>query len=655
MKLLRTSAVAAGLVGALALSACTAGTTGDVIADGGNETTRLTSEDALRQAPSLAERVDGGELPDVAERLPDIADVMIEPVYEAIGEYGGTWNMPWTGAESPWGIGKVTEEALFRFAPDGDGVEPNVAQGYDVNEDYTEFTIFLREGMKWSDGEPFTADDVLFWWDAVMVPELFGRGVYDAFFSTDPDTGERSMATVEKVDDHVFRVTFEHPRVLFLERLAIDAKWMFAPKHYLENILDEFIGKEQAEQIASDNGFADLASWYEQILYYFWLYPERPSVRAWVAADDRTEDRITWERNPYYWKTDAEGHQLPYIDEIVLETVQDDSHVLLETMSGHYDITSFGFDNFTTLKENEAIGDFRVLQWTSAEWYSNGLQLNQTASDPELRELFQDARFREALSVAVDREELSEILTLGLGEPIQASIGAGQPLAQDGWGQQWAEYDVDRADALLDELGLERQGNGRTLPGGDQLRLEILQLSDGAQAGQFEELLKHYFEAVGIATDIQLVDRATLDSRLLENKHMATTAFNVGGISPALRPDTVVPLRNVSTGAWYSQWGCEYESGCESVVDASATEPIEQMWDLWSQLSSATGPAEVDVAAEAIVQLHAENQWVLGFTGPTPTLYAVSNDVYNVPNGLVNVDEFRELGHGRPAQFSFRN
>ncbi|WP_110589464.1 ABC transporter substrate-binding protein [Microbacterium suaedae] len=645
MKLLGKTALGVAVVGAVALTGCTP-------SEPEADAAQLDSAEALKQAPALAAQAEAGELPALADRMPTVDDIMVEPVVEQIGEYGGTWNMPWTGPDSPWGIEKITEEALFRFDENG-GVEPNVAKGYEVNDDSTEFTIHLREGMKWSDGVDFTADDVLFWWESVMKPEIFQRSVYDAFYSTNPETGERTMAEVAKVDDYTFTVSFADPRVMFLDRLAIDAKWMYAPKHYLETVLDEFIGEEAALEIAEDHGFSDLESWYEQIAYYSWIYPERPSLRPWVAQDDRNADRITWERNPYYWKADAEGNQLPYIDEIVLETVQDDSHILLETMSGHYDITQFGFQDFTTLKENEAAGGYRVLQWESADWYSNGLQINQTATNPELREVFQDARFREALSVAVDRSELSEILTLGLGEPRQASIGENGTFFQDGWAEQWAEYDTDRANELLDEIGMELDGKWRTLPNGDPFVFEILQQSDAAQAGEFEELLKHYFEAVGIRTDIQLVDRGTLDSKLLANEHMATTAFPVGGIAPSLRPDTAVPLRSVSTGAWYSQWGCEYEATCEPEVEVAPTEPIQEMWDLWADLSSATERAEVDEYAEKIVELHAENQWVIGYTGPTPTLFAVSDDVYNVPDGLILSDEYRELGYAHPAQFAF--
>ncbi|ROR73140.1 ABC transporter substrate-binding protein [Bogoriella caseilytica] len=650
MTAIRKSSLVSVVVASLILAACGSNTDdssnndpAEVAGDGPDVA------DDLREAPGLADMVEAGDLPPVADRLPALDDIMVEPVYEQIGEYGGSWDLPWMGQQSPWEVGKITEEALFRFTAEGDGVEPNVAKGYDVNDDYTEFTIYLREGMKWSDGEDFTARDVLFWWEHIMQPELFQRSVYDAFYSTDPDTGERTQATIEQVDDHTFTVSFAHPRVLFLERLAIDAKWMYAPAHWLEEILDEFVGDDATDAVMEEYGFADREGFYESITYYFWIWPDRPTIRAWKPVDDPNENRIVWERNPYYWKTDGEGNQLPYIDELVLNSVQDASHILLETMAGNFDIVRFGFEDFTTLAENQDAGNYRIYQWDWAALGSEVLQLNQTVEDEDLRELIQDIRFREALSVAVDREELVEILTLGLGQPIQASFSEAHPYYQEGWAEQWAEFDPDRSEQLLEEIGLEKNGQWWTFDDGTPVTLEILQLADDGQAGRFEELLQFYFEEIGIQTNVRLVDRGSLDDAFWANEHVATTAFTVGGVSPHLRPDTLVPLSMVTP--WHSQWGAYYETGGESGVEP--TPEIEAMWDAWSALSSSTDVEAIESYSDEIVRLHMENQWLLGFTGHVPNLIVVNNDIVNVPEQTTIADEFRELGHGRPMQFSF--
>jgi peptide/nickel transport system substrate-binding protein len=314
-----------------------------------------------------------------------------------------------------------TEEPLFRFKQDGSGVEPNVAKSYEVNADSTEYTIHLRKGMKWSDGQPFTADDVIFYWEHMLIPETFGKKLYDCYYSVDPVTGDKARCDVTKVDDYTFKVKFKYPSVQFLERVAIDNKWFFAPAHFYKTILSEFVGQDKALEIAKQWGFADVKSFNQWTGYYYWVYPQRPTLRAWVAKTDPNSDRFIMERNPYYWKTDSQGNQLPYIDRIVCDKM-DSAHYTLEAMAGNVDCKPLSSNDFTVLKENEAKGSYKVLKWIQPLWGTNTIQLNQTVEDPKLRTLFQDIRFREAISVAVDRNEVSEIVTNGLAAPQQASV-----------------------------------------------------------------------------------------------------------------------------------------------------------------------------------------------------------------------------------------
>ncbi|MFC7464057.1 ABC transporter substrate-binding protein [Brachybacterium sp. GCM10030252] len=648
----RTALGALGGMGLVAFAGCANDSEGSASGDveAINEVYEITSADSLTEPPMLAERVEAGELPPVAERMPELADIMVEPVHEQIGAYGGTWNFPTKSAqEGPWDIGKPTEEALFRFTPEGDGVEPNVAKGFDVNDDLTEYTIHLRKGMKWSDGHAFTSADVMMWWEHIMRPEIFGRSVYDAFWSTDPATGERAMAEFSAVDDHTVQVAFQHPRPMFLERVAIDAKWMFAPAHWMEEVLDEFIGEEAALAIAKERGYEDLEGWYESACYYYWFWSDRPMLRAWIPTEDAGPEQVTWERNPYYWKTDPEGNQLPYIDELSLETYQDPSHVELQVLEGHFDIAQFEFGSFTLLQENAEKGDYTVAQWETADWFSNGIQFNMEPEDQTLRDLFHDERFREALSVAVDREALSEQLTLGLGAPQQSSIAEGRPFYQDGWAEKWASYDVDRAGELLDELGLTREGDWRVRPDGEPLRLVITQESEAPQAGQFEELLKHHFEEIGIQIDVQLVDRGRYGDLNDSGQLQLTTRGAIGGIHPIFRPDTVVPLR--AGTPWHTQYGTWYAS--EGAEGVEPTGDIMELITIYREMSAQTDTAQIDTYAEQIIQLHQKNLWALGYTGPVPRLFAVSNNMANVPTETTYADEFRDLGHGRPAQFTF--
>ncbi|WP_019639757.1 ABC transporter substrate-binding protein [Paenibacillus fonticola] len=611
-----------------------------------NDEQAVVSASGFKEAPMLAELVKTGTLKPVEERLPNKEDIMVEPVFEQIGKFGGEWNFPWNGPDDKWAIGMPTEEAMFRFNQEGSAVEPNVAKGYDVNEDATEYTIYLRKGMKWSDGMPFTADDVVFYWEHMLIPETFGKALYDCYYSVDPVSGEKARADVAKVDDYTVKVTFKHSNVMFLERLAIDNKWFFAPAHYYKTILAEFVGEEQALEKAKEYGFEDLNNFGVWTGYYYWLYPQRPTLRPWVAKNDMNSDRFIMERNPYYFKTDGEGNQLPYLDRIVLTKMQDKSHKLLETLAGKVEITTFDFTDFTVLKENEKKGGYRVIPWTTPSWSSTGVQLNQTTEDPKLRELFQDIRFREALSVAVDRKEISEIITNGLGEPSQAAVPAGLPNQQAGWAQQWTEYDTNRAAQLLDEIGLKWDAakKFRTFADGSSLTLTIYQ-EDTTDNEKFIELIRKYYESIGLKTDVKIVDQGSYFDLKYANK-IPVSVKSVNVVNVAFRPDELVPLRVITP--WFGHYGLHTSSqGKEGVKPEGDIASILEYWD---KVKASKTKDEVQQWTDEIIKLHQKNQWVIGYTGPTPVLIVAKNNLKNVPT-LVSSDEFRGIGHAHPAQF----
>ena len=598
-----------------------------------------------KEAPELAKLVAEGKLPKLEERLPKAEDIMVEPVVEELGQYGGDWTMAWTGPGDKWAVGQPTEEALFRFNADGTGVEPNVAKSYEVNEDSTVFTIHLREGMKWSDGMPFTADDVLFYWEHMLTKETFGKKIYDAYYSVDPVTGERALAEVKKVDDYTFTVTHKYPNVQFLERVAIDNKWFFAPAHFHKTILPEFVGEAKTAEIAREWGYEDVKAFLVDTGYYYWLHPQIPTLRPWVAATDPNSDQFVMERNPYYWKTDAEGRQLPYLDRIVVTKIQDPSQILLGTLAGNYNLATFGAKDFTILKENEKKGDFRVLQWTQPSWTSAGIQLNQTTKDPKLRELFRDIRFREALSIGVDRNEITEIVTNGIADPVQASVPEGVFGYQEGWAQKWAEYDPERANQLLDEIGLKRGKDGfRTFPDGSDLTLTDIESSTNADS--FLELLKKYFEDMGLKFNVKVVESGAYNDLKYANEvPINTEAISVVNIS--FRPDTLVPLRVITP--WLGHYGLYTESGGKEGFKPEGD--VAKILDLWAQLKASNSKDDINRIANEIYKVHMDNQWVIGYAGPTPALVVASNKMRNVPEKAVWADEFRSLGHGHPAQF----
>lgn len=601
------------------------------------------------ESPMLHEKVVAGKLPPLAQRLPK--DVFVEQVFEEIGEYGGDWHQTWNGLGAKWGIGSTTEEAMFRFTQDGTGVVANVAKGVKINDNFTEFTISLREGMKWSDGAPFTADDVIFFWEELLVPGTYGKQVlgYPAFYTIADDGKTKVLCKVEKLDTYTVKITHAKPFPTFLQRMAIDTKWFFAPAHYYKTILDKFVGKDKALEIAKKHGFGDLAAWYKEIGYYYWQYPERPTLRAWMPVNDATSPRWILERNPYFWKTDPAGNQLPYIDRILID-LTDDKLVPMKAIAGEIDCGGGGSD-YTLLKENEKKGDYRVITWKSTSIAANTIECNQTVKDPGLRKLFEDQRFRAGISVAINRAEVNEIVYQGLQIPQQAAILQGLPYYSATWAKKYAEYNPAAAAKYFDEVGLpwDKDHKWRTRPDGSEL-LMLVHYATNPDNDKVFELVKKYWEAVGLKTEPKPVERSFLE-QLRNSNDFQIASWGLQVFDIKLRPDELVPTRVLNY--WSGMYGPYYESSGK--IGEKATGDIALLQEYMGKMFAATNLREMDSWAKKIAELHEKNIWIIGITGGSPTFWVVRNNFRNVPSGLVNTDELRYLGIANPCQFFIRS
>ncbi len=637
-----------------------------------------------KEAPELAAKVASGELPPLEERLPVAADVMVEPDVLSLGQYGGNITITYDD-NGRWGWGPWVEQSMFRFKQDGSGqVEANVCKEFSPNADASVWTIKLREGMKWSDGAPFTADDVIFYYDHMSTPALNedrspvdvdAEGYYSTYTSKPYNCyqvtvdGVNYWAEFAKVNDYEFTVTFAAPKPSFAVDVAVDNKWMFLPKHFYTKYVARkdgvandasfpLITEEQALASANaDFGKAwdSYSTMSKDIGYYHWDYAAVPQLRSFIAVKDNWNtvgETYVLVRNPYFWKTDSEGRQLPYLDSISVKIINDQEQKTLAAMSGDLDYYDARNDFSTVSTALQAT--HTLVPWITAEWSTDeNLQLNQTVKDLDKRALFQDIRFRQALSICVDRQLLNDTLRNGVSAPAQASVPEGLPGFSETWRNKWTEYDVAAANALLDEItepwdGAE--GTYRKMLGTDKDVEIVVSIKEPSISGDFISLLQAAYRDVGV----RLSDKVDADYRTTMLSNDVEASVEVTSAStPALRPDSLLPMRNVAV--WHSAWGKWYEDGKSTANGGiEPTGDAMALIEAYDEMRAAAGPGRDAVVADCvkrIYELHEKNIWLIGYLAPLPIRNMVSNKLMNLPAGLLQVDEYRFQNLARPEQF----
>ena len=415
-----------------------------------------------KESPLLTRRVKAGDLPPLEERLP--ANPMVVQPAERLGTYGGQWDL-FGDSPPPGGGAEVYYEWLVRWSPDWTKVLPNLAESWEIGADGREYTFRLREGVKWSDGEPFTTDDIAFAYnDVVLNKETFSAP--PSFFLTGG-----KPARLEVDDAHTFRFVFTMPNGLFLEQLASNGAHVLtiSPKHYFQEFhpkynknLDALLKKEKIDnwyELFGERGGS--LGWIGNI----WQ-PQVPLLTAWHTTEiTRQDTRMVLERNPYYWKTDPKGRQLPYLDRIVRHVIQDQEASLLRAMDGEFEFLCPTFynpnlgtpKNKPVLATNRERGNFEFVDGLDATMNKTVIALNLNHPDRNLRDVFRKRDFRIGLSHAINREEMIAAVYQRQGEPWQAAPRKESEFYHEQLATQYTAYDVDLANQHLDKAGFTKR------------------------------------------------------------------------------------------------------------------------------------------------------------------------------------------------------
>jgi peptide/nickel transport system substrate-binding protein len=608
-----------------------------------------------KEAPALAEQVKAGKLPPVDQRLP--ADPLVVPVVERTGQYGGLWRRAFLGPADFNNYVRVVYDALVRFSPDGAKIEPKIAAGWQSSPDFKTWTIKLRKGARWSDGAPFTADDILFWYKDVVLNKDLMPAVPGWMRNTDG-----SVASVEKVDAQTVRFSYKQPATLFLTAVANqdggDRTYaVFLPAHYLKKFHPEYTKKEEIDKLVQAAGFK---TWTELFAARNAPFenPERPTMAAWVPTSRVSDQVFTLRRNPYFVGVDPDGNQLPYIDEVRFTFFADIQALNLAAIAGEMDMQErhIQMTNYPVFKENEKSGKYRVITWPTFGGADAVVAFNLSyKADPEIAKLMATKEFRIALSHAINRDQIRESVFLGLGEARQGVPAPWHPyFPGDEWAKKYTQYKPDEANKLLDGIGLtKKDAQGiRLLPSGKPASVELSVVAAFAAWPDVAQLIAKDWERVGVKAVVQLRERA-LHFKMRDANELQVEMWNEDTTAFPFTGNAKVDVRNnpiLTTGPLFLQW---YQTkGKEGMEPPSPIKKIVELVDT----ARTVGPEGQVKAAQEIFRIWADQVYEIGTVGLTPMVQGVvvlNTRLRNVPTTLGNDWPLRTPGNARPEQFFF--
>lgn len=603
--------------------------------------------DSYGESPDLATLVAKGELPAVEDRIS--AEPMVVIPLDEVGTYGGrivtAATSPVTGGVDAW-TGRT--QGLFIVSDDLAGVRPNVAKGYEFNDDCTELTVYLREGMKWSDGEDFNADDFEFYYEAILCNDELLPTKINQFV-----TGGELMS-FEKVNDYEIKYTFKEPNpsivIYFGQNNRMYLSVPFAPEHYLSQFHIDY--NSEANELAKANGFE---SWVQHFLY---IYPDEiqarqdpnvPSVDPWVLTSMDDFGNKYFDRNPYYWKVDTEGNQLPYIDGQD-RLVYDRQTISLKILAGELDyaLQYTSLDDYQLYVENGATAGYRTSLWTDtrAQVLCN-LSFNMNVADPNKNELFNTLAFREGLSVAINRADINEIVWKGLAVTRASTVTPSVSFYEDWMGEYMTEYNPELASQKFDEAGLgwDAAKKYRTYKDGSVVELELVCTPmQGEGIGPALEMMKANFEAVGIKTSVKLIDQTLLT----EQNNAGELDFWIWNVDAGTEFGFYSnPL------SWLPQ--AIYWAKYMNTDGAEGTEPASWYKEYWEKAKEfqtyLSGSEEYLKTGSELLNIMADNLWNIGIAGLTPHAVMFDNNLKNTPESGVTDYGYRQWMVYHPEQW----
>ena len=605
----------------------------------------------LIETPMLASTVGDMLLPPVSQRVPQAPRIFFGSGRKSLGRHGGDWRMLVGRAKDTrllnvYGYARlVCYDENYTFVTD-------ILSQVEI-KDYRVYTLTLREGHRWSDGHPFTSEDFRYYWQDVATNSMLApTGPPRALLAR----GEEPR--FEIIDEFTIRYSWSQPNPYFLPALASASPvFIYRPAHYLKGFHAAYTDPAKLEKLAAESGKRNWAALHNSVdnMYRF-DNPDLPTLQPWVNTTRAPATRFVAKRNPYFHRIDAEGRQLPYIDRVLLD-VADSKLIPAKTGAGVADLQTRGlfFNNYTFLKEGEARNDFSVRLWNTVRGSHLALYPNLNVNDPVWQKSVRDARFRRALSLAINRHEINQVIYFGLAIEGNNTVLPLSPLHEKNYRTDWAEFDIARANALLDELGLDQRDDDglRLLPDGRPMRIIVETAGEDTEQTDVLELIHDTWKQAGIKLYTKPSQREVFRNRIFSGDTLMSiwSGYENGIPTADMSPEDFVPTSQ--QGYHWPKWGQYYETMGRSGEPVDLA-PVKELVALNERWLDAMSPGERADVWREILEIHADKVFTIGLIAGVRQPVVVSNRLRNVPvEGVYNWEPGAQLGIYQPATFWF--
>ncbi len=549
----------------------------------------------------------------------------------------------------------------MRFSPDGFPLKPYVAKKVEVSPDNRTFTVTLRRGMRWSDGDDYNADDLVYWWEHEQNDEIISPGGPWPVMRINGRPGD-----VERVDDYTIRFTFPEPNGSFLMKMAGGRGWRLtgAPSHYVRQYHPSLGNNELIEKHMAMRKNPMREALYRADIRHNRTNPACPHLWPWVYRRHQANPPQRVVRNPYYFAVDMEGNQLPYVDEIVFAGKQKRMQPL-SCANGEvtFQHRALSFEDYTMLMDNREKHDYQVFHWYpgTRSWYT--IYLNQVRVIEQERErettwkqrMLRNRTFRQALSLAINRRRIIKAEYYDLTEPANDLPGPASPFHDPEAYYAHTQYDPKRAGEMLDSIGLDQRDieGYRTFPDGTRM-VFFLDYTDLTGYGPTEFVVDDW-AAVGLRVVPRERSGTLFSSTFQANLHDMCAYAGAGRYYP-MTNEPLPPYATWGYLKWYHAGGMQ--DSAEKLKAPYAIAPPEHspVRDAFRLFGDALAESDVERQAAIYKKLQwliADQQWTINISSPTPVLAVVKNGLRNVPHNVVAAGTFSTPANAGMETFYF--